>query len=259
MEKYLKVFNLAMIHSLKNYKALIGLSIFLVTCLLIFAHIWKIAAAKTGAINLPPNQLLWYIALNEWVLVSLPDLQDDMEQDLRSGRLAYLLPRPISYLGSVFCEGLGILCANLLVLGVVTFSFTWLCIGGLPLDVSALAMIIAISFLAGCVGVIFQMLIGLSAFWLQQVSPFHWIWEKLLFTLGGLMLPLAVYPLWLQKIAYLTPFPAILGQRSALVIDCHPHHVLHVTGSLLCWGFVGTLGLILLYRRGLRIVNIGGG
>lgn len=248
-----------MFHALKNYKALIGLSIFLITCLIIFTHIWKIAAAKTGAIDLNPDQLLWYIAFNEWVLVSLPDIQEDMEQDLSSGRLAYLLPRPISYLGSVFCEGLGILCTNLLVLGVVTFSFAYLKIGSLPFDIEVLPITIGIGLLAGCVGVIFHMLIGLSAFWLERVEPIHWIWEKLLLTLGGLMLPLAVYPLWLQKIAYLTPFPAILGQRSALAIDFDAYHALQVISQLALWGFIGTCGLVVFYRRGLRILSIEGG
>lgn len=260
MQKYIKVFELAILHSLKNYKALIGLSIFLITCLVIFAHLWQIiAATKTGIVSFLPDQLLWYIALNEWVLVSLPDVQDEMEQDLRSGRLAYLLPRPISYLGSVFCEGFGMLCANLLVLGMVTFSFTWGCIGSMPFPVYALPIMIAIGLLAGCVGLIFQMLVGISAFWLQQVGPFHWIWEKLLFTLGGLMLPLTVYPLWLQNVASLTPFPALLSQRSALAIDFSLHNVLQVTASLLVWGFFGMSLLIFLYRKGLRIVNIEGG
>lgn len=259
MGKYVKIFSLAMIHSLKNYKALIGLSIFLIACLLIFAHIWKIVAAKTEGIDLHPDQLLWYTAFNQWVLVSLPDVQEDMEQDLRMGRLAYLLPRPISYLASVFSEGLGILCTNLVVLGIVTFSFTWLRVGHLPFDFSAFAITIGIGFLAGCVGIIFLMLVGLSAFWLQQVGPFHWIWEKLLFTLGGLVVPLAVYPLWLQKIVYLTPFPAILGQRSALAIDFSLLSVLQVTGNLIVWGLLGIFFVTLLYRRGLRIVNVEGG
>src|SRR5579885_1529491 len=107
--KYTTIFRLSVIHSLKNYKALIGLSIFLVTCLLIFANLWKIAGAKQGTVSLDPNQLLWYIAFNEWILISLPDIQYDVEEDLRSGKLAYLLPRPISYLGSKFAEALGTL------------------------------------------------------------------------------------------------------------------------------------------------------
>lgn len=259
MQKYLSLFRLSAIQSFKNYKTLIGLSIFLMTCLLIFAHIWEIASARPGMLPLNPTQLLWYIALNEWVIISLPDVQDDIEQDLRSGRLAYLLPRPISYLGSVFCEGLGVLCVNLLVLGIVAFSFTWWRIGELPFNLAAMPVIIALGLLAGCVGMVFQIIIGLSAFWIQQVSPFFWVWEKMLFTLGGLILPLAVYPEWLQKIALLTPFPGILGERSALAIHYTLYDVLQVASALAVWGLIGTAFAFALYLRGLKIVNVEGG
>lgn len=259
MSKYLFIFNLAIIQSIKNYKALLGLSLFLLTCLLVFAHLWKIAAAKTGIDHLHPEQLLWYIALNEWVLISIPDIQLDMEHDLRSGRLAYLLPRPISYLGGVFCESLGMLTVNLMTLGSVAFLFTWWRNDSFPFDASNVAIFLILGVLAGSVGVLFQMLIGLSAFWLQEVSPFNWIWEKFLFALGGLILPLTVYPLWIQKIAYYTPFPAILGERSALAIDFTYGAALHVMLSLLFWGLVGAGSLSFLYRRGLKILNIEGG
>jgi ABC-2 type transport system permease protein len=257
--KYFAIFRLAIIHTLKNYKALIGLNLFLVACLLVFAHLWKAAATKIGVIDLNPEQLLWYIALNEWVLIAIPDIQIDIEQDLRSGKLAYLLPRPISYLTATFFQGLGTLCVNLLALGLIAFLFTWWRIGSFPFSIAGLAVIMILGISAGTLGVIFQMLIGISAFWLKEVSPFNWIWEKLLFALGGLILPLTIYPLWIQKIAYCTPFPAILSQRSALAIDFNLEQVLLVTNSLVFWGIVGVSSLILLYHRGLRILNIEGG
>jgi ABC-2 type transport system permease protein len=257
--KYIAIFKLSFLHTLKNYKALIGLSIFLITCLVIFAHLWKIAAAKTGVVNLSPEHLLWYIAFNEWVLVSIPDTQEDMEQDLRSGRLAYLLPRPISYLGATFAEAIGALSVNLFVLGLVTFLFTWWQVGALPFHPVGLLVTIAFGFMAGLIAVIFHMLIGLSAFWLHEVSPFFWIWEKLLFMLGGLMLPLTVYPQWIQTLAHFTPFPAILGERSALALDFNLQSIATLTGSLIGWGLFGLICLLLTYRKGLRILNVEGG
>ncbi|HSX10559.1 MAG TPA: hypothetical protein VLF94_02440 [Chlamydiales bacterium] len=259
MAKYFSIFSLSIIHSLKNYKALIGLSIFLITCLLVFAHLWKVAAAKIGAGNLDPDQLLWYIALNEWILIAIPDVQTDIEQDLRSGKLAYLLPRPISYLGATFSAGFGSLCVNFAALGLVTFLFTWWRIGIFPFGLGTLLVILALSLLAGAVGVIFQIMVGLSAFWLREVTPINWVWEKFLFAIGGLILPLTLYPVWIQKIAYYTPFPAILGQRSALAMHFSAAEALRVTEALLLWGLIGLGCVMLLYRRGLRILNIEGG
>ena len=259
IQKYLQIFNLAIIHTLKDYKGLVALSIFMTTCLVIFAHLWKIAAAKSGAINLDPNQLLWFIAFNEWVLISIPDVQLDIEQDLRSGRLAYLLLKPLSYLGATFFEAAGTLWTNLIALGAVGFTFTWIKTGILPFEAFYFIPTILLGFLAGCVGLIFQMLVGISAFWTQEVGPFNWIWEKLLFILGGLILPLTVYPKWLQDIAYMTPFPFILGARSALVFDHSLYNFLWITCSIIGWSVLGFLCLFVLYRRGLQILNIEGG
>lgn len=258
-KKYVAIAQLAVTHGLKNYKTLIGLSIFLVTCLIIFAHLWKLVAVRYGAVEFDPDHLLWYIALNEWVLISIPEIQLDMEQDLRSGKLAYMLPRPISYLGSVFAEGVGTLVLNLLVLGTVTFVFTWAWLGSHPLSLPGFIVTLVFGILAGLLALIFQMLVGLSAFWLQDVAPFSWVWEKLLFMLGGLFIPLSVYPAWLQYIAVWTPFPAILGQRSALVLHYDVAQVVWLTISLLTWGAISTLALFFLYRRALHALTIGGG
>ena len=257
--KYLALFHLSIVQGIKNYKSLIGLSIFLVMCLIIFSHLWKIAAARAGATFLVADQLLWYIAFNEWVLIAIPDIQYDIEHDLRSGRLAYLLPRPISYLGAKLSEGLGFLLLNLTVLGFVAFSFTWLWVGHLPFPFWTFCIVLLIGILSGLTALIFQILIGLSAFWVHEVAPFNWLWEKLLFVLGGLILPLSVYPIWMQNIAFWTPFPAILGARSALAFNFNSDQILTVIASLGVWCLIGWMLLSFVYRKGLRIVNIEGG
>lgn len=259
INKYFSVAYLSMAHGIKNYKQLIGLSFFLITCLLIFAYLWKVTNMRSGATYFDPGHLLWYIAFNEWVLIAIPEIQMDMEEELRQGRLAYLLPRPISYLGSKLAEGIGTLLLNLVFLGVVTFTFTWLWVGHLPFSFSGLCLMLLFGVLAGLTALIFQILIGLSAFWLQEVGPLSWLWEKLLFLFGGLFLPLSVYPMWMQKIAFWTPFPVILGGRSALAIDMPLSEVLWVFSSLIAWILIGLALITVCYRKGLHILNIEGG
>jgi ABC-2 type transport system permease protein len=254
--KYFHLFKLYFIETLKNKNSLVGLSIFLITCLIIFSNLWKIAAGRMNAFDLNPDSLLWYIALNESVLISLPDIQEDIEDDLKSGKLSYLLPRPISYIGSKFFEGLGILSANLLVLGIVAFCFTAYMTGKIP---PGFLLILPLGILSGCVALIFHLLIGISAFWMHEVGPFYWLFEKLLFIFGGLMLPLFVYPKWIQTLASFTPFPAILGERSALAIDFQLSNVLHLVATLSLWAIIGICSLFFLYRKGLKILTIGGG
>jgi ABC-type uncharacterized transport system permease subunit len=73
------------------------------------------------------------------------------------------------------------------------------------------------------------------------------------------MLPLTVYPLWLQKIAYWTPFSILLGERSALAIDFQWSSVGSLLLRLALWAVFVLLMLNFLYRMGLRKVNGEGG
>ncbi len=51
-----------------------------------------------------------------------------------------------------------------------------------------------------------QIIIGLLAFWFEEVSPFYWIIQKLIFIIGGMFFPIDIFPAWLQGISKSSPF-----------------------------------------------------
>lgn len=257
--KYRAFFVMAAIQRLNNHALLIGLSFFMLACLFVFAFLWEATSSRFNTPIFTPSQLLWYLAFNEWLIISVPELEIDVEQDLRTGRLAYLLTRPVSYLGAKIAEGMGILLVQMSVLGIVAFVFTWLWTGGCPCTPGIFFAALLIGVAAGILALIIQTIIGLSAFWLQEVGPVQWIVQKLLFVLGGLFLPLAAYPLWLQHIAAWTPFPALLGGRSALIMSTEIEPIFWIALSLLFWTIVCTWLMNVLYQRGLKVVAIEGG
>lgn len=255
--KLLPFFRMGALQTIKNYPALLGLSIFLLICLTIFAHLWKVAPSK--AEGLDPKILLWFIALNEWVLIAIPNLHLQIEQDVRKGHLANLLLRPVSYLGTKFAEAAGIFLIQFLVLGLVSFGFSAFMSGVIPFGLEELGVFFFLGLLAGLLGIAFLMVIGVASFWILGIEPMYWIWEKFLFILGGLFLPPVFFPHWLQKIARCTPFPLILGARSALVFGFERSEVIWMLSSFLLWGLIIYFLLQLLYRKGLQILNIEGG
>ena len=46
----------------------------------------------------------------------------------------------------------------------------------------------------------------------------YWVWQKLMFVLGGLMLPLELYPAFVQRAALFTPFPSLLAAPASFVL-----------------------------------------
>ena len=258
MKKYFAIFKLGMVNTIKNHKALLGISIFLVTCLIIFLQLWKIVPENyTGIFT--REKLLWYIAFNEWVFIAIPEVQLNIENDFRTGRLSYQLSKPVSYIGAVFAENLGVFFINFIVLGIVILLFISIKFHHFPFSILVFSTSVLLSFFAGLLGIIFQMIIGLCSFWISEISPIYWIWEKFLFMCGGLILPLSLCPQLVQKVASFTPFPIILGQRSLLAVNFNVADFTGLLFSLILWWSVGIILLKIIFHYGLRILNIGGG
>src|SRR6185295_2594748 len=161
LKKYIAIFLLSMKYGFKNYKVLCGLSLFLITCLMIFAHLWSVTSTKASMSVYSTTQLLWYIALNEWILVSLPDMQFRIEEEIKTGALACHLPRPISYFGAQIAEGFGLGIANFLFLGATTFAFTIFWTGNYPFTYSSTIVVVVASLLSLVLGIMLQLIVGL--------------------------------------------------------------------------------------------------
>jgi hypothetical protein len=58
-----------------------------------------------------------------------------------------------------------------------------------------------------------------ASFWLQEVAPVYWVWQKLLFVLGGLMLPLQVYPAFYPETRWVHAIP--IAARCAGVVHAY--------------------------------------
>ena len=257
--KYGAVLMISFRQGLANRASVIGRAIFYVLILLVFSRLWA-AMETAGALQgQGAAELLWYLALTEWIVISVPWTHLEIEKDVRSGDIAYLLPRPLSYLGMRLAEGLGSLLVRLLVLGVSGFAAAWLLAGRLPADPRGLLLALPLGVLAGAVCTAFHAAIGVCSFWLQDASPLYWIWQKMCFVLGGLVLPLSIYPGWLRTAADWSPFSAILNGPGRLAMDFDPGLALGTFLRLLAWGLLVILLLRWLYGRGLAILDVNGG
>jgi len=193
------------------------LSLFLITCLVIFSNLFEIAASHRQ--TLPSKTFFWYLALNEWMILSLPFIHLDIEEEFKKGIFSAFLVRPISYIGAKIAEGSAQVLVHLIFLGFVTFVFASLWTESFPFSVGQMVLLLFFTLLAAFLGVISYIILGLMSFWFEDIVPWIWVFEKLCFVLGGLTLPLVVYPQFLQTIASFTPFPAILGAKSELVLE----------------------------------------
>ncbi|MBO0789615.1 MAG: ABC-2 family transporter protein, partial [Ktedonobacteraceae bacterium] len=195
----------------------------------------------------------------ETVAMSLPSLTRRIDQEVRSGQLAYLLGRPCSYVLYNFAHYLGErlvrLTMNAIVGAVLALlmagppHFTWQGVLAWPL----------VTLLALCIDFVFHFSIGLLAFWSEETQSFSLIFSRLTLVLGGVLAPLEIFPEPLRSIAQALPFSAILYGPARTLVHFEADRL---PGLLLQQGLtlaVGCVILLAIYRIAVRRVNINGG
>jgi ABC-2 type transport system permease protein len=259
LRAYAAVLRMAFRDEFARRGVVLGRAAFYVALLLVFSRLWATVLDRTDVDGASPTDLLWYLAITEWIVIALPLVHVPIERDVQTGDIAYLLPRPLSYLGTRVAEGVGQLFARMIVLGATGVVAARVLSGGFPSDPRGLLLALPLGVLAGVVGTVFLAAIGASALRLQDATPLSWVWQKLSFVLGGLILPLSIYPAWLRAFAEVTPWAAMLygPGRTALAFDV-PGAVA-TAGALLAWGACAALLAAAVFRSGLRVLDVNGG
>jgi len=260
--KYVAIARTSFRHRLEERSVLMGRVAFYGVLLMVFSKVWQtVFAAQTEAGSAAPaaafGDYVWYLVVTEWIVLSQPSVHMDVQGDMQSGDIAHQLSRPVSYVGSKLAEALGDLALRLVVMGAAGLVFGRLFADCWP-EPERLALAALVGLLSSLVMLLCLLSIGLCSFWLHDCMPVYMVWQKLVFVFGGLMLPLSIYPDWLQSIARATPFAAMLYGPGRLVIgegDAPTALALQLIG----WGVLAALVTFLVERRALRRLVIDGG
>jgi ABC-2 type transport system permease protein len=258
IRKYAAFARLAMIQARRERGELYGRVVFFAIVLGVFSSLWR-AVAETGMpIAVSPKALVWYLAATEWILLSAPPIHLEIQEALRRGDVVYQLGRPASYVVAEFAAALGLLAVRVPVLGVTAFVCAFAFTGWTP-PLTAVIGIVPFALVATALITAMHLWIGLLAFWLHDVSPLYWVWQKLLFVLGGLMLPLALYPGFVQRIAAVTPFPALLGGPASIVLGSGSMPPVRLALDLVLWSGATAVAVAWTFRRATTALTVNGG
>ena len=242
--------------ALSQTPVLVGRAVFYGVCLMVLVAFWdKVAShrlAGTLAARLPPGGLGPYVGVTEWITLSVPAAHFKLEDDIRAGALEPHLLRPKSYLAQTLAGQAGGMTARLAVLagaGLALYAAS----GRAWPPTATIAAVVALGVLGAAIGLFLLTLVGLTAFWLRRVLPPMLIVQKLAFLFGGLFAPIAFYPPWLYRIAWLSPFGAHLAfAGAAMIAPPSPAGFAAALAAQLFWLATLTGLAALIWRAGLR-------
>jgi ABC-2 type transport system permease protein len=256
--KYVAFARVAAALARRDRGELYGRVVFFAVILGVFASLWRAIADAGMPIAGDPKQLVWYLATTEWIILSAPPIHVDLQESIRRGDVVCRLGRPVSYVGSVFAEALGLLAVRAPLLAATAWICALAFTGWIP-PIASLAWTLPFGFAAAALITGMHLWIGLLAFWLEDVSPVFWVAQKLLFVFGGLMLPIELYPNAMQRAAAWTPFPTMLAGPASFVLQHFGAGYGTLAVHLAAWGALMAGAVWWEFRRASATLIINGG
>lgn len=258
--KYACVARMALMNSMAYLGDFIARSLLMVVFLFTFAQIWtKTLPGGAHVAGLTAVELVWYMALTETVMLSMHRMEGAVVSDVKGGAIGYMLARPMSYVSYQFATFLGETLVRLVMNGVVGAATAWVLVG--PIYVPPIAVLAWMACVVAGMSLSFAMStsLALTSFWVEDSMPFFWIYNKLLFTLGGLFAPISIYPGILKDLAQWSPFNFVFAAPAKLLVDfslvdwtrCALGQAMWLATAFALAGWV--------FRKGARQVNVNGG
>lgn len=234
----------------------------LVVFLFILATLWEATYRAQGASTLGGltwPQMTWYVTFTEAMVMSRVNVARRIDEDVRTGDLAYALLRPGGYLTA----RLGAYLAERL----VRFGFT-LTLGAIvamgiagPVAIDLRAGAAALLVVAGAFLLEFVIVagIGLGAFWMEDTSSVYFVYTRLSMLLGGLLIPVELFPDAIASVAWALPFAPMIHGPARLALAHDASGLLPAMTSLVAsMAVVGAI-VAVTYRVGLTRVTAHGG
>jgi ABC-2 type transport system permease protein len=235
---------------------------FMAVVIFVFIQLWTVTfqlSGRSSAAGFDLPRMIWYLVLTETIIMSCPRTFSKIDQEVKSGDLAYTLNRPYNYAlfhyATYMGNGLLALPINFGVGAALAIALA----GPPTIPLVAWPAVVLAMLLAMSLNFVVELSIGLLAFWFEDTFAFFWIYQKIVFTLGGLFLPLDLFPAALRAIAANLPFTSIAYGPARLAAGFDLRGALTTVGTQLFWLALLGIAAGLIYRGGVRRIDVNGG
>ncbi len=261
MQKYVAIYRVQVLNSLAYPMNFFGRGLMIVLFLWIFFQLWStvyISSGQSIISGLTLRDTLWYLCMTEVLELGRPRLAQQVAAAVKDGSIAYLLNKPYDFLLYQLSMGLGEGTLRLGMNVVLGGAVTWAMVGAPP-DVRSWPGTLVVFCGAWLLHFWVNALIGLAAFVFEEVTPFEWIYQKMVFVLGGMLIPLNFYPAWLQKLAHMLPFSSMMYAPAHLFVQYSGRELVRTLGMQAVWLLLLGGAATAAYRAGLQRLAINGG
>lgn len=235
---------------------------FLGIILFIFMQLWKTIFANA---NVPAfhgytlEQIIWYLAITECIMLSSPRVTPLVDEDVRTGAITVQLVRPMSYPLYRLASNLGEQAVRFGVTAIAAGSIALLLVGppdNFPLGLACLVLALPLALVLDFLG---YLLVGLFAFWCEDTSGLALIYSRLTMVAGGMLMPLDLFPEDFQSVLKALPFGYIVSGPARAFVHPDTTSLEALLGFQVFWIAVFALIVAFVYGKALKRIALNGG
>ena len=260
MKKYLQIGKINFLNNIQYFGEFFFKAIFILLILFIFTNIWKTIYSGQAVIEgFTMVMMIWYLLMAESIVTSTSPVVRDVNKEIQSGEIAYQLNKPYNYVFYHLAKSISYRVIGFFLTFIIGAILIYLMVGGITLSLINLPLVIITAILAFILDFFMMMSIALLAFWFEDTNAFRWIYDKIIFTIGGMLIPIELFPKWLSSISNVLPFSFVAYHPAKLFVSFNMTQFLKVAGVQIIYILVFLCVAMIIYKVGSRRININGG
>ncbi len=236
-------------------------TLFLAVVIFVFVQLWKVTYAAQGEVinGFRLAEMIWYLVATEGIILSMPRVHAVLEQEVKDGDLALRLNKPYSYLGFHYASALGEALLKLATLLLVGGGTAYLLVGGFDFRWEGLPVLLLLFLTTHALNFFYIATVGLMSFWVEEVLGLHLLFDRLKWILGGMLIPIDVYPDAARRVVEWLPFRHMIGGPAQLFVKFSWTGAGELLLNQAVWLVIFGLICTGVYRLGVRRVDLNGG
>ena len=231
-------------------------------CGILLVLYWYVYKLNNGVINgttflFAAWSIFFYFSFS---VLRLRDISRLIMKDIQTGNVEVLFSKPISYLSYRVWWQIGSGLYSFVIITIVATIALFFLIGLPPTTTTSLFIPTLILTFICCsiLSLLTYSIVGLLAFWIEDVNPVFWIVDKAVMILGGSYLPIALFPSLMYKIALFSPFGASQFVTHT-VNESWQNNWYQLIGIQLFWIALSSLIVYFMFKQAKQKVSVNGG
>jgi ABC-2 type transport system permease protein len=260
MNKYLHIAKTNFINSLMYIQDVFWSSVFIAIIIFIFFNLWTaIYGGAEYVAGFTIVMMLWYLVMSEAIVTSQSKTIDDIGEDITSGNIANYLNKPYNYIIYKYSFTIGKAILRFMLTFVMGGMVAYALLGPLAIKILTIPAILLIVILAITLNFLIMAFLGVFAFWLEDSRALAFVYSKIIFTIGGMLMPLDILPKWLYTISIYLPFSYVAYYPSKLFVAFEYTLFWKVLLIEIAWVTLFIILIAWAYKRYIKKLTVNGG